>query len=62
VIDALEFVDFTFVICGSPKLEIKPYYTRLHIAIGADVLAVTDGDPHLQDRRDEIEAAGGQCH
>jgi rfaE bifunctional protein nucleotidyltransferase chain/domain len=60
VIGALEFVDFTFVISGSPKLPLKPFYTRLHKTVRADVLAVTEGDPYLEDRRDEIEAAGGK--
>jgi rfaE bifunctional protein nucleotidyltransferase chain/domain len=60
VLEALEFVDYTFVIPGSPKQPLKPFYTRLHRAIRADVLAVTEGDPHLEDRRDEIEAAGGE--
>jgi D-glycero-beta-D-manno-heptose 1-phosphate adenylyltransferase len=60
VVEALEFVDFTFVISGSPKMPLKPFYTRLHKLIKADILAVTDGDPYLQDRQDEIEAAGGQ--
>ena len=59
VIDALEFVDFTFVIHGSPKTDIKVFYTRLHRFLQADILAVSEGDPHLQDRRDEIEAGGG---
>lgn len=60
VINALEFVDYTFVISGSPRYPIKPFYTRLHSCVGADILAVTEGDPHLEDRRDEIEAAGGE--
>ena len=60
VIDALEFVDFTFVISGSPKMPLKPFYTRLHKTISADILAVTEGDPYLEDRRDEIEATGGK--
>jgi rfaE bifunctional protein nucleotidyltransferase chain/domain len=60
VIDALECVDFTFVISGSPKVPLKEFYTRLHRKIRADILVVTEGDPHLQDRRAEIEAAGGQ--
>lgn len=60
VIDALECVDFTFVISGSPKVPLKEFYTRLHKTVGADILVVTEGDPHLQDRQAEIEAAGGQ--
>jgi cytidyltransferase-like protein len=60
VVSALRFVDFVFVISGSPRLPIKPFYSRLHRTIGADVLVITEGDQHLEDRRDEIEAAGGQ--
>lgn len=60
VIEALECVDYTFVIYGSPRVPLKHFYTRLHKAIGADVLAVTEDDPYLSDRRDEIEAGGGR--
>jgi cytidyltransferase-like protein len=60
VLSAVRFVDFVFVISGSPRLPLKPFYSRLHKTIRADVLAVTEGDPHLDDRRDEIEAAGGK--
>jgi cytidyltransferase-like protein len=60
LMEAFDFVDFVFVISGSPKWEIKPFYTRLHKTLKADILAVTEGDPHLQDRRAEIEAAGGK--
>jgi rfaE bifunctional protein nucleotidyltransferase chain/domain len=60
VMDALECVDHAFVIAGSPKTPLKEFYTRLHRTIRADVLAVTEGDPHVQDRREEIEAAGGK--
>lgn len=60
LMNAFGFVDFVFVISGSPKSEIKPFYTRLHRMLSADVLVVTEDDPHLQDRKDEIEAAGGE--
>jgi cytidyltransferase-like protein len=59
VLEALKFVDLVFVIHGSPNQEVKPFYTRLHKFLGADILAVTEGDPHVDDRRDEIQAAGG---
>jgi D-glycero-beta-D-manno-heptose 1-phosphate adenylyltransferase len=59
LMDALEFVDFTFVIKGSPKQNIKSFYTRLHRTLRADILAVSEGDPNLNDRQEEIEAAGG---
>jgi len=60
VLDAIEFIDFTFVIAGSPKYDLVEFYSRLHKKIGADILAVTDGDPNIEDRRVEIEAAGGE--
>jgi len=60
VISALKFVDFAFVISGSPTLRLKPFYSRLLEAIAADILAITEDDPHLDDRRGEIEAAGGK--
>jgi rfaE bifunctional protein nucleotidyltransferase chain/domain len=60
VLSALRCVDFVFVIAGSPKYDIKEFYTRLHRAVQADILAVTEGDPYLEDRRGEIEAAGGE--
>jgi cytidyltransferase-like protein len=60
LMNAFDFVDFVFVISGSPRLEIKPFYTRLHKTLKADILAVTEYDPYLQDRRDEIETAGGE--
>jgi D-glycero-beta-D-manno-heptose 1-phosphate adenylyltransferase len=60
VLEAFQFVDFTFVIHGSPKYEVKPFYTRLHRFLGADILAVSEGDPNMNDRREEIEAAGGR--
>jgi D-glycero-beta-D-manno-heptose 1-phosphate adenylyltransferase len=59
LMEALEFVDYTFVIKGSPKQDIKSFYTRLHRTLQADVLAVSEGDPNLKDRQEEIEAAGG---
>jgi len=60
VLNALRCVDFSFVIHGSTRTEVKPFYTRLYRSLGADILAVTDGDPHMEERRSEIEAAGGQ--
>lgn len=60
VMDALECVDYAFAIAGSPKTPLKEFYTRLHGIIRADVLAVTENDPHMQDRREEIEADGGE--
>ena len=59
VMDALEFVDFTFVINGSPKYAMKSFYTRLHQILRADVLAISEGDPYTEDRKEEIEAGGG---
>jgi D-glycero-beta-D-manno-heptose 1-phosphate adenylyltransferase len=60
VLNELRCIDFTFVINGSPHFEIKPFYTRLHKTLRADILVVTDGDPYMSDRREEIEAAGGK--
>jgi cytidyltransferase-like protein len=60
LMEAFEFVDFTFVIKGSPKFDIKSFYTNLHRTLKADILAVSEGDPHLQDRKEEIEAGGGK--
>jgi cytidyltransferase-like protein len=60
LMEAFDCVDFVFVIGGSPKFEVKPFYMRLHKTLEADILAVTAGDPHLQDRKDEIEGAGGK--
>lgn len=59
LMQAFEFVDFTFVISGSPKIKLKRFYTKLHSELKADVLAVSEGDPHLADRKEEIEAGGG---
>jgi len=58
-IQSLKNVDFVFVIYGSPKLELKSFYTRLHKTINADVLVVSAHDPHLADRQEEIEFSGG---
>ena len=60
VIEALEFVDFTFVISGSPRFEVKSFYSRLHKFLKADILAVSEGDPAFMDRKEEIEVGGGQ--
>ena len=59
LMEALEFVDYTFVIKGSPKQDIKSFYTRLHRTLHSDVLAVSEGDPNLKDRQEEIEAVAG---
>lgn len=61
LMEAFGFVDFTFVIKGSTtKSDIKSFYTRLHRDLKANVLAVSEGDPYIQDRKDEIEAGGGE--
>lgn len=60
LMDAFKFVDFTFVISGSPKFEIKQFYTRLHSDLKADILAVSENDSNMQDRKEEIEAGGGR--
>ncbi len=60
LMDSFKFVDFTFVISGSPKFEYKQFYTRLHSDLRADFLAVSENDPYMQDRKEEIEAGGGR--
>ncbi len=60
LMDAFQFVDFTFVISGSPKQEIKQFYTKLHCDLRADILAVSENDTNMQDRKAEIEAGGGR--
>lgn len=60
VLEELRCVDFTFVIYGSPRQDAVEFYTRLHAQLRADYLAVTEGDPHIDDRREEIEQAGGE--
>jgi len=59
LMDAFKFVDFTFVISGSPKFELKQFYTRLHNDLKADILAVSENDSNMKDRKEEIEAGGG---
>lgn len=59
VINALQCVDFSFVIHGYPQQNVTQFYYRLHRCLGADILAVTEGDPYTEDRRHEIESAGG---
>jgi len=53
-------VDFVFVVRGSPKESLKSFYTQLHCTLKPNILAVTEGDPYMDDRREEIEAAGGR--
>jgi D-glycero-beta-D-manno-heptose 1-phosphate adenylyltransferase len=53
-------VDFVFVIRGAPVTPLKEFYSKLHQALKPDFLAVTEGDPHLADRKAEIELAGGE--
>ena len=60
VMEALEFVDFVFVISGSPKVEPRRFYTILHKILGADALAITEGDPNIQARKEQINAVGGE--
>lgn len=60
VLMELECVDYVFVIDGKPTPELRQFYTRLYGQLKPDVLAVSEGDPHLEDRRAEIEAAGGR--
>jgi len=60
LMDAFKFVDFTFVISGSPKFDLKPFYTRLHSDLRADFLAVSENDSNMKDRKEEIEAGGGR--
>ena len=60
VMNALACVDFAFVIGGSPKMPLREFYARLHGFIRADALAVTVNDPHMADRKYEIESAGGE--
>jgi D-glycero-beta-D-manno-heptose 1-phosphate adenylyltransferase len=59
LMEAFQFVDFAFVICGSPKLELKKFYAKLHQYLRADILAVSENDPNIRDRREEIESGGG---
>lgn len=59
VLDELKCVDFSFIIHGHTSQSVKPFYTRLYRFLGADLLAVTEGDPYLKDRKEEIESAGG---
>ncbi len=58
--ESIEFVDFVFVVRGSPKTEPRNFYTKLHKALGADALAITVGDPNIQARKKQIETAGGE--
>lgn len=60
VLEELKCVDYTFIIHGSHKQDVKKFYTRLHKDLRADILAISERDPHTEDRRDEIEAAGGR--
>lgn len=60
VLEAIRSVDYTFVIYGSPRQDVVQFYTRLHKQLKADVLAISKGDPHTQDRKFEIESAGGK--
>lgn len=60
LMDAFQFVDFTFVISGSPKIELKRFYSKLHHELKADILAVSENDQHMDDRKEEIEAGGGK--
>lgn len=60
VLNEMKCIDFVFVIYGDPQSETKSFYTRLHKYLQADVLAVTEGDPYLNDRQAEIMAAGGK--
>lgn len=60
LMEEFRFIDYVFVIAGSPKMEIKPFYTRLHKTLRADLLAVSDDDRDHEDKKEEIEAAGGR--
>lgn len=60
VLEALKCVNMVFVIHGRPNQEVKPFYTRLHKYLEADILAVSERDPYLDDRKEEIENAGGE--
>lgn len=60
VMEALTFVDFVFIISGSPNADLKMFYKRLHKYLGADALAITEGDPDVQAKKEQIEAAGGE--
>jgi D-glycero-beta-D-manno-heptose 1-phosphate adenylyltransferase len=59
LMEAFQFVDFTFVISGSPKVELRRFYTKLHSYLKADILAISENDPNMQERKEEIEAGGG---
>ncbi len=54
-----KFVDYVFVIKGPVEEDLKPFYSRLHFYLKPDILAISEGDPHCNDRKDEIEKAGG---
>ncbi|MEM7127124.1 MAG: adenylyltransferase/cytidyltransferase family protein [Chloroflexota bacterium] len=60
VLNELQSVNFTFVIHGHTKQNVQDFYTRLHAQLKADILVVPDDDPHLNERREEIEEAGGR--
>lgn len=60
ILDSLEFVDFSFVIRGPTSFNLKPFYTQLYTTLGPNVLAVSEKDSYLEDRRDEIQAANGE--
>lgn len=61
VLEALsEIVDFIFIIHGSANTDLRKFYTNLHCDLKANILAITEGDPHLEDRKAEIEAGGGR--
>jgi bifunctional ADP-heptose synthase (sugar kinase/adenylyltransferase) len=60
VLQAMRPVDFTLVIHGTHRQDPVKFYTNLHKFLRANILAVTEGDPHLEERRLEIEASGGQ--
>jgi D-glycero-beta-D-manno-heptose 1-phosphate adenylyltransferase len=60
VLKALKCVDYVFVISGRTSIDLKSFYTRLYRTLKPDVLAVSEADPAMGARRDEIEAAGGK--
>ena len=60
VMESLAFVDFVFVISGSPKTKPKRFYANLRRWLGADALAISEGDPDSHAKKEQIEAVGGE--
>lgn len=60
LLKALRFVDYAFVINGSTSSPLKEFYGKLHRYLKPDMLAVYGSEKLMDDRREEIETAGGK--